>query len=138
MEEMRNFLEDKRNLRCCIPQRDFGACDTDDVTALEQSLEKSATTIVLWSQAALLSKWHKAEYKLARSVELYRHFDFCVIHICLEDLNGVTDENLKLILSSGKDMQWNSEATDTEKQLFFERLLAKVYKRLARKDITNL
>ena len=58
LEEIRNFIEDKSNLKCCIPQRDFGASDTDDVTALEQSLVKSASTVVLWSPVALTSKWH--------------------------------------------------------------------------------
>ena len=53
MEEIRLFLEDKSSLKCCIPHRNLGACDTDHVTALEQNLEKSASTVVLWSRAAL-------------------------------------------------------------------------------------
>ena len=131
MEEIRNFIEDISNLKCCIPQRDFGACDTDDVTALEQSLDKSASTVVLWSRAALASKWHKAEYKMARYIELYRHFDFRVIHIFLEELGDVTDVSLKHISASGEYMQWISKAHDGQKQKFFEQLVAKIYRRLA-------
>ena len=48
------------------------ACDTDDVTALELHLEKSTATVVLWSRAALFSKWHRAEVKMARYIELYQ------------------------------------------------------------------
>ena len=131
MEEIRSFLEDKSSLKCCIPYRNFGACDTDNVTALEQHLQKSASTVVLWSRAALVSKWHKAEVKMARYIELYRHFDFRVIHICLEDMSDVTDESFAFILSSGGYMQWNSEATTAHKQQFLNRLLTKIYRQLA-------
>ena len=125
------FLENKNELKCCIPHRDFGSSETDDVTALEQSLEKSATTIVLWSQSSLASNGHKAEYKLARYIELYRKLDFKVINIFLEDLGDVTDESIKSIISSGENMQWNSDATHDKKHKFFERLLSKIYRRMA-------
>ena len=131
MEEIRYFLEEKSNLKCCIAQRDSNACDTDDFTALEQNLKNSASTVVLWSRAALASKLHKFEYKLARHIELHRNFDFRVIHICLEDMSDVTDDNLKLILMSNEYILWNSEATHEQKEKFFDRLLEKIYKRLA-------
>ena len=47
MEEIREFLEDKSNLKCCIPQRDFSFTATDDVTEIEQGIEQSSTTLVL-------------------------------------------------------------------------------------------
>ena len=103
------------------------------MSALEQHLEKSASTVVLWSRAALASKWHKAEVKMARHIELYRHFNFRVIHVFVEDMCDVTDESLKMILSSGEYMQWHSGATDTQKQRFLDRLLVKIYRRLAGK-----
>ena len=130
MEEMRTFLEDVHNIKCCIPQRNFGVCDTDDVTALEQSLEKSALTVVLWSRAALASKWHKAEVKLARYVELYRHFDFRIIHIFLQDLSNVSDDFFKLLLKNGDYMQWTRQLSDKQKTEFLDQLLVKVYRRL--------
>ena len=133
MEEMRVFLEDKRDLKCCIPHRDFGSTGMDDVTALEQSVEKSATTMVLQSHNSLLSNRHKAEYNLTRYIELYRKFDFRVINIFIEDLSDVTVESIKCIISSGEYMQWNSDATNEEKLKFFERLLGKIYRRMARK-----
>ena len=68
---------------------------------------------------------------MARSVEIYRDFNFSTIHICLEDLSDVTDENLKIIYLSGEYMQWNVEASDKQKQKFFDRLLAKIYRQLA-------
>ena len=72
----------------------------------------------------------KAEFKMARHIELYRNFDFRVINIFLEDLSDVTNESLKIILLSGEYMQWNFEATDKQKQLFFDRLLQKIDRKL--------
>ena len=126
------FLEDKNKLKCCIPHRDFHVSETDDVTALEQSLEKSATTVVLWSHSSLASNQHKAEYSLSRYIELYRKFDFKIINVFLEDLGDITEERIKTITSSGEYMQWNGDATSSEKLKFFERLLAKLYRRMAR------
>ena len=130
MEEFREFIEVKNKLKCCIPQRDFGGFDTDDVTAMEQSLERSASTMVLWSKAALASKWHKAEYKMARYIELYRSFNHRIIHVCLEDLSNVDYEDVKLFLRGGKHMQWISDATDEQKKKFFDRLGPKLFGRI--------
>ena len=130
MEEICIFLENESNLKCCIPQRDFEACTLDKTTALERILEKSASTVVLWSRAALASKWHKVEHKMARYIELYRYFTFRVIHIVLEDLSDVTDESLKPILLDGEYMRWIKDETDKYKQKFFDRLLKKIYRKL--------
>ena len=130
MEEMREFIEDKNNLKCCIPQRDFGGCYTDDVMAMEQSLERSATTMVLWSHAALASKWHKAEYKMARYIELYRHFNHRVIHVCLQDMSDVSDADLKPIISNGKFIDWNSSASALQRDQLLNRLLWKIYRQI--------
>ena len=78
-----------------------------------------------------VSKWHKAEYKMARNIDFNRNNDFKIIHICLEDLRHVTDWSFQLILESGDFMQWNNDATVGQKQKFFEQLVAKIYKRLA-------
>ena len=75
---------------------------------------------MLWSRAALASKWHKAEFKMARHIELYRHFEFRVIHVFLEDLSDVTDDSFKLILSSRDFIRWSSKAINprTKRQVF--------------------
>ena len=135
MEEIKQFLEVKNKLKCCIPQRDFGDFDTDDVTAMELSLEKSATTLVLWSHAALASKWHRAEYKMARFIELYRNFNHQVIHVCLQDMSDVDDEDVKMIIRCGKYLKYMSDATDKEKKMFFDRLGMKVFGKLWSQNI---
>ena len=117
-------------MSCCIPQRDFDACESDNVTVMEQSLEKSATTMVLWSQAALTSKWHKVEYKMARYIELYQRFDHRVIHVCLQDVSGVEHDDLKLLLRGGDYIQWSKEATFKDRQLCLEKLMAKIFGRM--------
>ena len=86
--------------------------------------------MVLWSHAALASKWHKAEYKMARYIELYRSFNHTVIHVCLDNMGDVDDEDVKMFLRSGKYMQWMSDATDDWKQKFFDRLAMKIFGRL--------
>ena len=129
MDEIRNFLEDENDLKCCIPQRDCSVCTVDNISAVEQSLENSASTVVLWSRAALASKWHKAEYKMARYIELYRNFDFKVIHILAEDLSDVKDDGIKLIFSSGKFISWHKGTTNTQVQTLCDRLLEKIYRR---------
>ena len=84
----------------------------------------------MWSRAALASKWHKAEVNMARHIELYRRFEYRMIHIFIDDLSEVIDESSKLILISGEYMQWNKEATDAQKQKVLDRLLSKVYSRM--------
>ena len=119
MELIRHFLEDISNLKCCIPQRDFGAYTTDDISTMEQCMDSSSSTVVLWSRAALVSKWHKAEVKMARYIELYRHFDFRVIHVFLEDLSDVTEMSLIFKMSGVDHLQWSADESDaTETKIF--------------------
>ena len=74
---------------------------------------------------------------MARYIELYQHFDFSVIHVFLEDLNNITEVNEQLGMAKGDALQWNDKASDAQKQAVFERLLAKIYRKLDRQNIIN-
>ena len=133
MEEVRAFLEGESGLKCCIPQRDFDYEDGDTSTATEKHLNVSAATLVLWSCAALESETHEMQYRMARNMELYRRFHHRVLHVCVEDLSDVTDADVKSILRCGQYMQWKCDWTEAQKQRFMERLLGKIYRRIAMK-----
>ena len=129
MEEIREFLEDKSNLKCCIPQRDFSFTATDDVTEIEQGIEQSSTTLVLWSREALETDLHRAEYKLARSIE-FRRFNVQLVHVALQDLSDVTDQEFENI----KTIKFYKDWTDAKKQKVLEKILGKIYRKISKKN----
>ena len=129
MGEICDFLELEAKLKCCVPQRDFGALEAH-VAVMEQHMERSATTVVLLSHAALNSPWHKAERNLARYIELYRRFNHRLIHVCLQDLSDVTDDDVTPVIRSGEHLRWDGDAAEDRKKRFFERLVKKIHSRM--------
>ena len=131
MEEMRAILEDEGGLRVCIPQRNFKHEDGDPPAAREKYIGASAATVVLWSYNSLDSESHRMEYRMARNTELRRSLNHRVIHVFLQDLSDVIDSDVRALVRSGKYLQWNSDATNAQKKKFLDKLIAKVYGRLA-------
>ena len=129
MGEICDFLELEAKLKCCVPQRDFGALEAH-VAVMEQHMERSATTVVLLSHAALNSPWHKAERNLARYIELYRRFNHRLIHVCLQDLSDVTDDDVTPVIRSGEHLRCDGDAAEDRKKRFFERLVKKIHSRM--------
>ena len=90
-------------------------------------IEHSGLTLVLWSKDFLTSEWQRAEYAYARHIELYRQFNYRVIHVFLQAMSDVNDNKVKSLVSSGDYVQWTSSKTVAEKSIMFNKLLSKIY-----------
>ena len=129
MEKIRYFLEEECRLKCCIPQRNF-PYNISYLDAVSLHVQRSASTLVLLSEAALLSDAHHLERSLARHVELHRSFTHRVMYVALEELCDVTcdaeDDDVTLVLKSGKLLKWKPGGDERDEAEFMTRLLRKV------------
>ena len=83
---------------------------------------------MLWSRAAVDSTCHRNEYKLARSIE-FRRFHNKLVHIFLQDLSDVTDDDVKTL----KPLKFMADASGSEKRKALEQILNKVLGRVVKR-----